>query len=298
MGLSSSSPITPPIQLCLSVTQNTFIKNSSSSNLTFISLDLILIISSFLKKDLFSWLVCDTAFLKKFATILKNRSHFSWKKKKKALSPYNHSRAPSLLSFISDSSFCRVPGGPLPCLLPLQPDFSYWKPSSILQWPSENGNYIILLLSRLKPFQATIPLSIQQSGFASLFKLIVYFSSYMSLWLQVSEHTTLIMFPCPCPFCLKESLSTKQILIPLRPNSTVSASLGHHPGRDKSACFVPPWSLCVPLIAATTEDNKDFFVRLSLYSSASLHIYLVKNYKYLENELPCCFSVNIDYPNH
>lgn len=66
----------------------------------------------------------------------------------------------------------------------------------------------------------------------------------------------------------------------------------------KSPPFVPSWSLCAPLIAATTEDNKDFFVRLSLYSSARLHIYLVKNYKHLENELPCCFSVNIDYSNH
>ena len=66
----------------------------------------------------------------------------------------------------------------------------------------------------------------------------------------------------------------------------------------KPPSFVPPWSLRVPLIDATTEDKKDFFVRPSLYSLVRLHIYLAKNYKHLENELPCCFSVNIDYPNH
>ena len=42
-------------------------------------------------------------------------------------------------------------------------------------------------------------------------------------------------FPCLCPFCLKQSLSTEKILIPLRPNSTVSPSLGHRLGRDKSS---------------------------------------------------------------
>ena len=87
LGLSSSSPITPPIQLCLRVSQNTFIMNSSSSNLIFISLDLVLIISSFLKK-ISSLGLCDIAFLKKIAAILKNISHFPEKKKKKKKSPF------------------------------------------------------------------------------------------------------------------------------------------------------------------------------------------------------------------
>lgn len=234
-------------------------------------------------------------FFKKIAAILKNISHFPGKKKKSPfpLQPFTSPFSSKLHLWLF---FLYFPGGPLPCLLPLQPDISYWKPSSILQWPPENGNYIILLLSRLKPFQATFLLSIQQSGFAYLFKLIAYFSSYISLWLQISEHTTisLSILSYGKSFHRANSYSFETKLHSL----TFLRTLSRLRQICKSPPFVPSWSLCAPLIAATTEDNKDFFVRLSLYSSARLHIYLVKNYKHLENELPCCFSVNIDYSNH
>lgn len=56
----------------------------------------------------------------------------------------------------------------------------------------------------------------------------------------------------------------------------------------------------VPLIDAAPEDDKGFFVRLSplLVCEASWgqqpH---AENKKHFLNELPCYFSLNIDYPN-
>lgn len=150
-------------------------------------------------------------------------SQFHWKPPSPQLS------APSLLRSISESSLY-FPEWSLHVFSPhyhIPPTGSY-PPSS--NNPFQMWNYIIPLLSRLKPFKgfhSTIQLDY-------LFNLIAYDSTCISLWLQILEHTTRIMFLICTYNPMDWNIFLPQKCLFLSNKTPKSVPLGHCPRHSQT----------------------------------------------------------------